>query len=102
MAEILNGKMAKRSIDVRSLEYKPATVNLSEARQLVVVRQGIDKEVAKKITKLVKDSKIKVQAAIQGEQVRITGAKRDDLQQTIALLREQELEVPLQFENFRD
>jgi uncharacterized protein YajQ (UPF0234 family) len=68
----------------------------------VTVRQGLDKETAKKIIKLIKDAKLKVQAAIQGEQVRVTGKKRDDLQQVIALLREQKLGLPLQFSNFRD
>jgi uncharacterized protein YajQ (UPF0234 family) len=71
-------------------------------RQIILIRQGVDAENAKKIVKLIKDSKIKVQAAIQGEQVRVTGKKRDELQETIAMLREAGLELPLQFINFRD
>ncbi len=100
--EILRNKLAKRQIDVRSLDYKNPEIKLNEARQIVEVRQGIDTEKAKKIVKLVKESNLKVQAAIQGEQVRITGKKRDDLQATIAMLREAKVELPLQFENFRD
>ncbi|MEN9460328.1 MAG: hypothetical protein RIS84_348, partial [Pseudomonadota bacterium] len=72
------------------------------ARMSITIKQGIDSEMAKKIVKLVKESKIKAQASIQGEQVRITGKKRDDLQEVIALLREAKLELPLQFNNFRD
>lgn len=79
------------------------TSNISEAQQEVVVREGIDKELAKKLVKIVKESKLKVTAAIQGEQVRITGKKRDDLQEAIAMLRaEKSIELPIQFTNFRD
>ncbi len=100
--EILRNKLAKRQVDVRSLEYKDADVRLNEARQTVEVKQGIEPEKAKKIVKSIKDSGLKVQAAIQGDQVRVTGKKRDDLQAVIAFLREAKLELPLQFENFRD
>lgn len=100
--EVMRNKLAKRQVDVRSLEYKEPEIKLNEARQVVEIRQGIDSETAKKIVKLIKDSKIKVQAAIQGEQVRVTGKKRDDLQVAIAMLRESKLNLPLQFENFRD
>jgi len=100
--EILRNKFAKRQLDVRSLEYKEADVKLNEARQTVEVKQGIEADKAKKIVKLVKDGGFKVQAAIQGDQVRVTGKKRDDLQAVIAFLREAKLELPLQFENFRD
>ena len=100
--EILKTKLAKRNVDIRSLDYKPAEVKLNEARQQVEVKQGIDQDTAKKITKLVKESGIKVQAAIQGEQIRVTGKKRDDLQLVIAMLRKAQLNLPLQFENFRD
>lgn len=100
--EILSAKLAKRGIDIRSLDYKPAEVKLNEVRQEVTVKQGIDAELAKKIVKLIKESNIKVQAAIQGDQVRITGKKRDDLQLVIAMLRKAQLNLPLQFENFRD
>lgn len=103
MSDILANKLSKRGIDVRSLEYKDILSNLSEARQEVIVRQGISSEIAKKITKLIKESNLKVQAAIQGDQVRVTGKKRDDLQETIQFLREAKtVELPLQFENFRD
>lgn len=100
--EILRNKLAKRQVDVRSLEYKDAEVKLNEARQTVEVKQGIESDKAKKIVKLIKDGGLKVQAAIQGDQVRVTGKKRDDLQAVIAFLREAKLELPLQFENFRD
>ena len=100
--EILLNKMVKRGIDIGCIERKPPVPSGKEVRQLVTARQGIDKELAKKIVKIVKDSKIKVQAAIQGEQVRITGKKRDDLQQIIALLKDSKLELPLQYSNFRD
>jgi len=102
MQDILRGKLVKRGIDIASLEEKDIETSLNQARQTIVVRQGIDKELAKKIVKKVKDSRIKVQAAIQGEQVRITGKKRDDLQAAIAMLKEADLGLPLQFTNFRD
>ncbi|MBY4678603.1 YajQ family cyclic di-GMP-binding protein [Marinobacterium arenosum] len=102
MLEVLRGKMTSRKIDIRCLEVKdPETANM-RARQEVILKQGLDQPLAKKITKLVKDAKLKVQTQVQGDQVRVTGKKRDDLQQVIALLREADLELPLQFENFRD
>lgn len=100
--EILCNKLAKRSIDIRSLEYKDPDVKLNEAKREIIVKQGLETELAKKIVKLVKESKIKVQAAIQGEQIRVSGKNRDDLQQAIAFLRTQKIDLPLQFENFRD
>lgn len=100
--DILHQKLSKRGIDVSSLEEKDLEERGGRARLHVVVRQGIDTENAKKIVKLVKESKIKVQAAIQGEQVRVTGKKRDDLQQVMAMLRGAEIGLPLQFTNFRD
>lgn len=102
MLDILYKKMAKRQIDVGALEVGKPEVQNRRARLLVTVKQGIDKELAKEITKLVKETKLKVQVAIQGEQVRISGKKRDDLQQIIALLREKDLGLPLQYINFRD
>jgi len=102
MLEILKLRMAKRAIDVACLEVKEPQVTLASAKQLVVLKHGIDAETAKKISRLVKDSKLKVQAQIQGEKVRMTGKKRDDLQEAIALLRKAKLDVPLQFNNFRD
>lgn len=100
--EILRNKLAKRNVDTRSLDYKPADVKLNEAKQEIEVKQGLDTETAKKIVKSIKESGLKVQASIQGEQVRVTGKKRDDLQAAIAYLREAKLNLPLQFENFRD
>ncbi len=102
MKEILNTKLAKRGVDVASLSPKEINMNNNEARQVITVRQGIDQELAKKITKLIKEKKLKVQASIQGDQVRVTGKKRDDLQDVITFLKEQKLELPLQYENFRD
>lgn len=102
MIEILKLALVKRKIDVQCLEVKDAYASGKVVKQEVVLREGIDKELAKKIVALIKDAKLKVQAAIQGEQVRVTGKKRDDLQEAIALLRGQELGMPLQFDNFRD
>lgn len=100
--EILRNKLSKRNVDIRALDYKEPDVKLNEARQTVEVKQGIETEQAKKIVKLIKEANLKVQASIQGEQVRVTGKKRDDLQAVIAMLREAKVEIPLQFENFRD
>lgn len=100
--EILRSKLAKRNVDIRALDYKEPDVKLNEARQDITVKQGVDSDMAKKIVKLIKEANLKVQASIQGEQVRVTGKKRDDLQDVIAMLREAKLNLPLQFENFRD
>jgi uncharacterized protein YajQ (UPF0234 family) len=100
--EILRNKLTKRQIDIRSLKYGDISTNLSEARQVVEVKQGIEQEQAKKIIKLIKEGGFKVQAAIQGDQVRVTGKKRDDLQDVIAMLRSAKVEIPVQFDNFRD
>lgn len=100
--EILKNKLAKRSVDIRSFTYKEITSNLNEARQLIEVKSGIDQDNAKKIIKLVKESGLKVQTAIQGDQVRVTGKKRDDLQDVIAMLRQAKTDLPLQYINFRD
>ena len=102
MLDILLAKLTKRGIDVACLEIGEPEVTGQRARQNLVIRQGIDQPTAKKIVKLVKDQKLKVQAAVQGEQVRVTGKKRDDLQGVIALLRETDLGIPVQFVNFRD
>lgn len=102
MMDILQKKMVKRGVDIGSLDVaEPETANM-RARQKVTVRQGIDKDLAKKIVKLIKESKLKVQSAIQGDQVRVTGKKRDDLQQVMGMLKEQKLGLPLQYTNFRD
>lgn len=102
MLDILKQRLAKRGIDIVCLEVKDPQTNLAEARQEVVLRHGIDQDAGKKIIKAIKDSKLKVQGAIQGDKVRVTGKQRDDLQQAIALLRKLELDRPLQYENFRD
>ena len=101
--DILLGKLAKRGIDVRCLEYGDVKqVGGNKATQTVTVKEGIETELAKKIVKLIKDAKLKVQASIQGEAVRVTGAKRDDLQAVMALLRKEITDFPLQYNNFRD
>jgi cyclic-di-GMP-binding protein len=102
MLEILKLRLAKRGIDVMCLEIKDPVVNLAAATQEVILRQGIDADTARLIVRLIKDSKIKVQASIQGEKVRIIGKQRDDLQGAMALLRKAKVEMPLQFNNFRD
>lgn len=103
LLDILRLKLAKRSIDVKCLEVKDPKGDGKLRKQDVMIREGLDKEVSRKIVKLIKDSKIKVQAALQGDSVRVTGKKRDELQQIIAMLRaEDSIEMPLQFNNFRD
>ena len=102
MIEILKLALVKRKIDVQCLEVKDAFASGKLMKQEAVLKEGIDKELAKKIVAHIKDAKLKVQAAIQGEQVRITGKKRDDLQEAIAVLRAKEFGMPLQFNNFRD
>ena len=102
MLDILTQRLGKRGIDVRCIEKKDPVTNLAEARQDVVLRHGIDQETGKKLQKLIKDSKLKVQAQIQGDQLRVTGKQRDELQAAMALLRKAELDRPLQFNNFRD
>jgi uncharacterized protein YajQ (UPF0234 family) len=102
MLDILQTKLAKRNVDIACLKIDPPQVSGRQARQTVTLRQGIDAPLAKDIVKRIKDSKLKVQAAIQGEQVRVTGKKRDDLQDAIALIRSAGLELPMQFVNFRD
>ncbi len=102
VVDILRSKMAKRGVDADALNLGEIDTNVSEARQTIAIVQGIDQTTAKKIVKQIKQSKIKVQTAIQGENVRVTGKKRDDLQSVMALLREEKFSVPLQFDNFRD
>ncbi|HHH40363.1 MAG TPA: YajQ family cyclic di-GMP-binding protein [Sedimenticola sp.] len=102
MLDILREKLAKRGVDVKALDVKEPVTSLNAARQQVLVQQGIPSDVAKKIVKEIKATKLKVQAQIQGDQLRVTGKKRDDLQQVIALLREKDYSLPLQFKNFRD
>lgn len=102
MLDILSLKVSKRGIDVACLEAKEPEIALNVARQTVNLRHGIDQETGKKVQRLLKDSKLKVQAAIQGDQLRVTGKQRDDLQDAMALIRRAELGIPLQFKNFRD
>lgn len=102
LIEIVQLAMTKRKLDIQCIEYKDPYPSGKEIRQELVLREGIDRDLARKIVAVVKESKLKVQASIQGEQVRITGKKRDDLQETMALLRAQSLGMPLQFTNFRD
>jgi uncharacterized protein YajQ (UPF0234 family) len=102
MMDILRQKLVKRKVDIASMDIKDPEISLNAARQQVTIKQGIDSESAKKMVKEIKGSKIKVQAQIQGEQVRVTGKKRDDLQQVITLLRDADYGLPLQFTNFRD
>ena len=101
--EVLRNKLTKRSVDVRFLDIgKAEKIGGDKVKQIAKVRSGIESELAKKIQKTIKESKMKVQAAIQGESVRIIGAKRDDLQAAMALIKKDITEVPLEFNNFRD
>lgn len=103
MEDIIYNKLAKRSIDTRCLDKGKIEERGKRAYQKITIRQGIDKELAKKMVKIIKDSKIKVQASIQGEQLRVTGKKRDDLQQVMGMLEKSDkINIPLQFNNFRD
>lgn len=102
MIPILKEKMSKRGIDVDCLDFGDLVEMNKRARQPVTVREGLDKDLARKMVKIIKDKKLKVQAAIQGEQLRVTGKKRDDLQEVMQVLRDASLGIPLQFNNFRD
>ena len=103
VTDILTAKLAKRGVDTRALKYGDVEkVSGNKVKQVVTVREGVEQELAKKIVKLVKDSKLKVQASIQGDAVRVSGAKRDDLQNAIALVKRSITDFPLQFGNFRD
>ncbi|OQK16868.1 nucleotide-binding protein [Methyloprofundus sedimenti] len=102
MLPILFSKMTKRGIDISCLETGDVKETAKTAQQPLSLKEGIDKPLAKQIIKIIKDSKVKVQTAIEGEKIRVTGKKRDDLQETMQILRGQELEQPLQFNNFRD
>ncbi|ACE85988.1 YajQ family cyclic di-GMP-binding protein [Cellvibrio japonicus] len=102
MLDVLRTAMAKNGIDVSCLDISSMKTSGKQVKRDMTVRTGIDKELAKKIVALVKEKKLKVQASIQGDQVRVTGKKRDDLQECIATLRAAELGMPMQFNNFRD
>ena len=102
LQDILESKLIKRGIDITCMDAAEPEINLAEARQKITLREGLESEQAKKLVKMIKDSKTKVQASIQGDKVRVTGKKRDDLQEVIALLKESNFDMPLQFNNFRD
>jgi uncharacterized protein YajQ (UPF0234 family) len=102
MFDILTGRISGRKIDIRCLQADPIQTNVNDARQLVTVHQGIETELAKNIVQIIKQRKLKVQASIQGEKVRISGKKKDILQQVISITKEANFDVPLQFENYRD
>lgn len=102
MLDIVQTKMSKRGVDIACLDVGEPRASGRIVRQEITLKQGIDSLLAKKIVKLIKDKKLKVQAAIQGEQVRVSGKKKDDLQEVIQTLKEEKWELPLQFNNFRD
>jgi uncharacterized protein YajQ (UPF0234 family) len=101
--ELLRGHLAKRKVDVGALEFKePEKASGNSLRQTVAIKQGVERELAQKVVKAVKQSKLKVQVAIQGDELRVSGKKRDDLQDAIALVKGLDIEQPLQYVNFRD
>ena len=102
MLDILKQRLAARHIDIGCAEIADAEINLATAKQKVTLKQGIEQPLAKDIIKRIKDAKLKVETQIQGDKLRVTGKKRDDLQTAMALLRAAEIKMPLQFENFRD
>ena len=102
MYDVLTKRLVGRQVDIRCLKLDDPQINVSEARQLITVRQGVESEMAREIVKLIKAPKLKVQVAIQGSKLRVSGKKRDELQQVIGMLKEAKLDLPLQFENYRD
>jgi len=103
VTDILTAKLTKRGVDIRSLKYGDVEkVSGNKVKQLITVREGVEQELAKKIVRVIKDSKMKVQASIQGEAVRVSGTKRDELQNAIALVKKSVTDFPLQYQNFRD
>jgi uncharacterized protein YajQ (UPF0234 family) len=103
VTDILTGKLTKRGVDIRSLKYAdPEKISGNKVKQVVTIRVGVEQELAKKIVKLLKESKMKVQGSIQGDAVRVSGGKRDDLQSAIALVKKSIDDFPLQFNNFRE
>ncbi|MEJ2171392.1 MAG: YajQ family cyclic di-GMP-binding protein [Woeseiaceae bacterium] len=102
MLDILHQKLTKRGIDIGCLDAQEPEFSGNEARQKIIMRKGIESDLARKLVKLIKASKLKVQTAIQGDKLRISGKKRDDLQAAIALLKDADVDLPLQYENFRD
>ena len=102
MLDILQQKLVKRGIDIGCLDVQDPEISSHEARQLIILRRGIDADRARKLVKQIKAAKLKVQAAIQGDKLRVSGKKRDDLQNVIAMLKQEDIGLPLQYENFRD
>ena len=103
VTDILTAKLTKRGVDIRSLKYGDVEkISGNKVKQAITVRTGVEQELSKKIVRVIKDSKLKVQASIQGDAVRVTGAKRDELQNAIALVKKSITDFPLQFNNFRD
>ncbi|MDR1076152.1 MAG: YajQ family cyclic di-GMP-binding protein [Xanthomonadaceae bacterium] len=102
MTDILRARLIARQIDVRCLEFGDIEINLARARRKIAVKQGIEQKLAKKIVAAIKEAKLKTEAQINGDKLRVTGKKRDDLQAVMALLRQGDFEVPMQFDNFRD
>ncbi|MBN8886843.1 MAG: YajQ family cyclic di-GMP-binding protein [Rudaea sp.] len=102
MLDILKQRLTSRQIDIRCMEIDDPETNLASSKQKVTLKQGIDQPLAKEIIKKIKDAKVKVEAQIQGDKLRVSGKKRDDLQMAIALVRAADLKMPLQYENFRD
>lgn len=102
MLDILRGRLAARGIDMRCMDAAEPDVNLAGARQKITIKQGIEQKLAKKLVAALKEAKLKVEAQINGDKLRVTGKKRDDLQDAMALLRKTDIELPLQFDNFRD
>lgn len=103
LLDIVRMKLAKRGIDVRCMEVKDPVGDGKQRKQDVIIREGLDTDLGKKVVKLIKSTKLKVQSQIQGDSVRVTGKKRDDLQAVMAMLKaEESIEMPLQFNNFRD
>jgi cyclic-di-GMP-binding protein len=102
MLEILKSKLVKRNVDLMSMQEGDVVESGKKATMKITMQQGIDADMGRKLVKMIKDKKLKVQTAIQGDKLRVTGKKRDDLQEVIAMLREAKLEIPLQYNNFRD
>ena len=102
MLDILRQKLSKRGVDIGCMQVEEPEFSGQEARQKIILRRGIETDLARRLVKMVKGSKLKVQAAIQGDKLRVSGKKRDDLQAVIALLKEADVDLPLQYENFRD
>ena len=102
MYDVLTKRLVGRQVDIRCLKLDDPQINVSEARQLITVRQGVESEMAREFVKLITAPKLKVQVAIQGSKLRVSGKKRDELQQVIGMLKEAKLDLPLQFENYRD